>query len=121
LTIAVPASARDTSHSISPFSEIRSPNRLYAIQHVEYFPDKRATPAETPHHLFFRRNGQKRLPLKLPSTGGNFYNTSVDVVWSPGSHAFVVNDWLASYVVAYLYDVNDLAHPIDIGKQIQKR
>jgi len=126
LIIAVPAYARDTSHSFprklgEKFSEIRSPNRLYAIQHIDFCSDKRAAPEETPHHLFFQRDGQKRIPLKLLSTGGNFYNTSVDVLWSPDSHAFVVNDWLASYVVAYLYDVNDLAHPIDIGKQIQKK
>jgi hypothetical protein len=119
------AFARDPSHSIprkigEKFSELRSPNRLFAIQHIDYL-DKNAAPQQTPHHLFFQRKGQKRLPLKLLSTGGNFYNTSIDVLWSPDSNAFVVNDWLASYVVAYLYDVNDLAHPIDIGNEIRKK
>jgi len=97
----------------------RSPNRLYAVESVE----ERVSYQAYPKHLlyFVALHQKKKVPLKLCSTGANFYERSVDVLWAPDSNAFVVNDWYGSNVAdAYLYFVNDLAHPIDIGAQLKR-
>jgi hypothetical protein len=59
----------------------------------------------------------------LPSSDvSNAFNHFVEVLWSPDSSAFIVNDWSpgpGSYIDSYLYHVNDPAHPLDIGDKLQ--
>lgn len=44
------------------------------------------------------------------------------MLWSPNNREFVVNDWIGSCEVrAYLYRINDLSHPIDVGNELLNR
>jgi hypothetical protein len=57
---------------------------------------------------------------KGPSPRHNAYDRWVNILWSPDSSGFVLNDWYGDdQADAYLYRVNDLAHPTDIGDRLQ--
>ncbi len=106
-------SSRD-SKAVS-FMRDKSPNDLYAIQEVERPVPERGYP----EHLLFLSSKGKKEPLKILSTGTNSYERFVEVLWSPNSQMFVVNDWFGSDIAnAYLYRVDDLAHPVDIAQSI---
>jgi len=115
---ALAATAADFVTFPGALSETKSPNGSYVVKNV---PDR---------SLFFLRNGQKsQRPLNLPSGGlyygessprQNVYDREVNILWSPDSSEFVLNDWYGSdQADAYLYRVDALAHPIDIGARLQ--
>jgi len=100
-------------------SEVKSPNGLYTIKNFDYPIGNVNYPN---HILFFLRKGQKKglalnvrqLIWRTPGVGT--YNRNVQILWSPDSSAFLLNDWMGSNVAAvYLYRVRDLKHPVDLG------
>jgi hypothetical protein len=90
-------------------SEVKSPNGMYTIQSDSF-------------QLFFLRHKQKaKVPLILPRTNENFYEKIVEVHWSPDSSAFGLTDArLTRTAASYLYSVNDLTHPVDIGAKLRR-
>ena len=89
---------------------LKSPNGLYEIFDVN---KGFASDGEQNRELHFRKLNRKGKPLLLP------YHRNVDVAWSPDSSAFIVNDNAGSnLVIAYLYKVNDLKHPVEISPRL---
>ena len=89
-------------------SEAISPNGHKIIRNI---PDRQ---------LFFERKGQKSLsPLPLHFTTQNTYDGNVNILWSPDSSRFVLNDWFGcDESNAYLYRANDTHHPVDCYVQV---
>lgn len=108
--IAIAAASAGTSNSINfpgKATEIKSPNGLYSIVNVAK-PDS--------------KDGCKNYEIRLLQAKNKKSKTlrcfirKIDVLWSPESDAFIVNDWAASNIaVPYLYYVSDPDHPKDIS------
>lgn len=72
-----------------------------------------AADGEQNRKLYVRRSNGKGKRLLLS------YHRCVDVAWSPDGSAFVVNDNAGSnLVVPYLFQVNDLKHPVEITPRL---
>lgn len=106
--------ATDSINFPGPKSELKSPNGLYAIKNIDdpRF-DRELVCQNYSSHLVFLKKGQKKqVPFKK-------YFRNVDILWSPDSSAFVLNDWIGSNVAeSYLYRVTRLTQPIDIGSKL---
>jgi hypothetical protein len=90
-------------------SEIDSPDGVFTIKNVD---KPVGSGNEGNHHLSFVKKGQKQ-GLAFKS-----YFRNVDILWSPDSSAFVLNDWAtSSSAQPYLYRVSNPSHPIDIGSK----
>lgn len=98
-------------------TEAKSPNGLYTIKNVDKtignIPSEKYTIRHgevDKHHLIFIWNLQKKTAV-LRS-----YLRDTDVLWSPDSKAFIVNDYVGSNMtIPFLYWVKDLHHPANIG------
>jgi type IV secretory pathway protease TraF len=122
LTVAVAAFAKTSICFPGGVSDLTSPNGLYTIKNV----DQPVGSGNQPKHLllFLRQGEQKKIALNphrlyadAPVVAS--YDRCVDILWSPDSSAFVLNDWMGSNVASvYLYQVRDLRHPIDIGDKL---
>lgn len=89
---------------------LKSPNGMYEIFDV----DKGFSPeGEQNREIFFRKKGSKVQQSIL------FYHRCVNVAWSPDSSSFLLNDYAGSNVIIpYLFNVNDLKHPIEINPRL---
>lgn len=90
-------------------SAISSPDGRYAIRSIEQ--------NKEPFHklVFEKKDGGGKLTKRDLMD----YERNVDVLWSPDSSKFVVNDWLGSNCAsAYLYDVRDLKKRIEIDQEL---
>jgi len=122
---ALPSVPAWTAYSVTfpgEVSQLKSPNGLYTIKNVD-LPLRNQN--DSNHILFFLRKGQKKgVALNLhrqfaDAPGVGTYSRSVDILWSPDSSAFVLNDWAGSNVASvYLYRVLDLTHPMDLGDKL---
>jgi hypothetical protein len=94
-------------------SELKSPDGKCTIKNVDDFESaSRILSADPPanHHLFLIRKGEKR-KLLLWS-----YYDNVDILWSPDSGSFILNDW--DRAKPYLYRTGDPRHPLDIAAKL---
>lgn len=119
LHATVVASAADSVTFPGKISETKSPNGLYTIKNFDYPEGNINYPN---HILFFLWKGQKkRLALNVHQLlwhvpGVGTYNRIAQILWSPDSSAFVLNDWEGSNVASlYLYRVRDLKHPVNLA------
>lgn len=100
--------AETTATFPGKISEIKSPNGFYTIKNFDPAPT-----GEIIHRLYLLRRDQRK-PILLRS-----YDRDVDILWSPDSSAFVVNDWIGSNITnPYLYYVNNTSHPIEITSKL---
>jgi len=103
-------------------NHISSPDCLYEIINVDQSignlpPNKYGSLSSTPdvahsdgHYLLFIRKDKKTKVAFFS------YMRDADILWSPDSKAFIVNDYVGSdTTLTYLYRVNDLGHPIDLS------
>lgn len=142
--LLIPASADEMFHSKyaddlpGNRSELWSPNGRYAVKSIESTKKQIESGAARNKLFFLRKDQMQKLPLKLRlcllrwskqsgqvQTGevNNAFDHYVSVLWSPDSSAFIVNDWSqgpGGYTDAYLYRVSDLAHPVDIGDELER-
>ena len=116
---AVAASAAGSVTFPGKISEAKSPNGLYTIKNFDYPEGNINYPN---HVLFFLRKGQEKglalnvrqLLLHVPGVGT--YNRIAQILWSPDSSAFLLNDWEGSNIASlYLYRVRDLKHPVNLA------
>jgi hypothetical protein len=101
-------------------SELKSPNGLYSVRNIDKsignIPKNKYsllagndTTIDGHYLLFLQKNRKETVVLKS-------YCRDVDILWSPDSSAFIVNDYVGSNLtVPYLYRVHDLSHPVDVG------
>ena len=121
--VTLPTSAARSITFPGPASELTSPNGLYTIKNVD---QPVGNGNEWNHNLFFKKKGQRKESILNPNNrvlsdapGECSYNRSAEILWSPNSNAFALNDWMGSNVAsAYLYHVRDLSHPIDLADKV---
>lgn len=82
-----------------------SPDKSFRIENIDESKEK--------HRLVFFCKDQPKGKTLLS------YGRSVEMLWSPNSEMFVINDWAASNLAfSYLYKTNDILHPIDINEAL---
>lgn len=82
-----------------------SPDKSFKIENIDESKEK--------HRLVFFSKDQPKGKTLLS------YGRSVEVLWSPSSEMFVINDWAASNLAfSYLYKTNDISHPININEAL---
>lgn len=103
-----------------PVSELKSPNGLYTVKNIDKsignIPENKYlvlpgkdTNIDRHYLLFLQKDRKETVVLKS-------YCRDVDILWSPDSSAFIVNDYVGSNLtIPYLFRVNDLPHPVDVG------
>lgn len=94
-----------------------SPSKRYKVETIPYMQRMQDNQRS---HLFLIQQGQrKRLPVKLKETNG--YDHFVEILWAPNSKSFAVNQWEPGLTArAYVYDINDLGHRIDIEERLKQ-
>jgi len=110
LSLVATASTKAATTATFPgkISEIKSPNGFYTIKNFDPAPK-----GEMNHRLYLLRRDQRK-PIFLRS-----YDRDVDILWSPDSSAFVLNDWIGSNITnPYLYYVNNTSHPMEITSKL---
>ncbi|MFN8658051.1 MAG: class I SAM-dependent methyltransferase [Candidatus Obscuribacterales bacterium] len=98
-------------------SEIVSPNGLFTVRNIneslgrnipskKYFDPKQLDN----HQLVLTKKGSKA------GTPVFTYQRNVDVIWSPDSTAFIVNDFMGSNLAfPYLLQIKDPTHPVEFA------
>lgn len=95
-------------------TELRSPDGRYTVQAITVCGVRR---------LFLNEKAKKqtsKTPINVPANGGNSFSRGLDVLWSPDSTFFMLNDWLGSEkTISYLYRTPGLGVPVEVNEKIK--
>jgi hypothetical protein len=107
-----------TSKTSSNREAVSSPDGRYSVVSIPYWIE-RLDNVHSRHLYLARQNHRQRIPLMLDDTNG--FDHFIDVLWSPDSKKFAVNQYDPNLTArAYLYYVNNRETRVDLEDRLKR-